>query len=412
MGYPASQDAPSAARELIIDAVRRRLLNFLEQPELADEGVLRLVAALLMATAGLFFFRLNAVPVLGACAVGGGSVLLALWAGFHRLGVRQVGSYLPGTARGMAVAVLVFCLMPPGIPLLLAALLAALAVAVEAVERKALVPLALSGVTAAWLLAWTWQARSGASFIAPFDFHPLDEPVSLWVKFQTAIDPVRTYAGQVAGPLGATSVGVVAIATVLVSYARGVSLYVVLSFYLPVLVTSLLGHLPLNVYLLSAPALVLVGLIAADPRHLPRPVAWRIVTGFVGGAVAGTLLLAGSGYQAFGIGVASSTLLVTVFQFFGLAGSRGVLDHRQHEAKAVAEALPAPAAPPRAAGRPSPSQLAALAACMPVGLALVSRDRTLERSQRSALVAMGIVLYALSVAGSLTWLWLLRLPGP
>ena len=268
--------------------MRARLLNVLEQPELADEGFLRLVAVVLMTFGGVFFFRLRAVPVLVACLAGGVLVLLALWVGFHGLGVRQVGSYMPSTARGLAVALLVFCLMPPGIPLLLAALLAALAITVEAVERKAPEPLALSGVTVAWLLAWIWQVRAGTPFIAPFDFHQLDEPIALWVKFQAAIDPVRVYAGQVAGPLGATSFGLVAIATLLVSYARAVSGHVVLWFYVPVLAVALLGRLPLNVYLLDAPGLAFVGLLAADARRLPDTVAWRVMTGFLGGAVAAT----------------------------------------------------------------------------------------------------------------------------
>ena len=410
MGIPNSQVARSAGPELIIGRVRARLVNFLEQPELADEGLLRLVSAMLLAAGGLFFFRVRAVPVLVACLVGGAVILAVLWAGFHRLGVRQVGSYMLSPARGMATALLVFCLMPPGIPLVLAALLAALAVGIEAVERKALVPLALSGVTAAWLLAWTWQARSGAPFIAPFDFHALDEPVALWVKFQAAIDPVRMYAGQVAGPLGATSVGLAAIATLLVSYARGVSWHVVLAFYAPVLVVALVGHLAMNVYLLNAPALVFVGLVAADARRLPRTVAWRVITGLVGGAIAAVLLLAGSGYQAFGIGVAVSTLLVTVFQFFGMAGSPGVLDRGAVDLEGATEPGPAAAPLPRPTGG-SPLELVALAVLMPVGLVMVGFDHKLERSQRAALVAMGLVLYALSVAASLTWFWLLRLPG-
>lgn len=390
--------------------MRARFLQFLEQPELADESALRLLAALLMAAAGVFFFRLRALPVLLACVGGGAVVLAALWAGFHRLGVRPVGSYIPSATRAMAVAVLAFCLMPPGIPPVLAALLAALAVAIEAVERKALVPLALSGVTAAWLLAWIWQARTGTPFIAPFDFHALDEPVSLWVKFEAAVDPVRTYAGQVAGPLGATSFGLVAIATLLVSYARGVSWHVVGSYYLPIVLAAMLGHLPFNVYLLDAPALALVGLVAADARRLPRTVAWRVVTGFLGGAVAATLLLAGSGYAAFGIGVAASTALVAVFQFFGMAGSPGVLERPHPEEPSEAE--PVRVAPrPAPAGGPSPAQVLALAFFMPLGLALVMRDSALERSQRAALVVMGVALYALAVAGSLTWFWLLRLPA-
>jgi hypothetical protein len=280
----------------------------------------------------------------------------------------------------------------------------------------------LSGVTAAWLLAWVWQARAGGTFIAPFDFHPLDEPLTLWARFQTAIDPVRAYAGQVAGPFGATSVGLVAIATLLVSYARGVSWHLLLSFYAPVVLLAIVGHLPFNVYLLNAPGLVFVGLVAADARRLPRTAAWRVITGFIGGAVAGILLLAGTGYQAFGIGVAVATLLVSVFQFFGLAGSPGVLEHRaagrlaededaQGEPEAEAVRTPLVEREPRPSGGASAAQLVALAVAMPVGLVLVSRDSRLQGSQRAALVMVGMVLYALAVAASLTWLWLLRLPG-
>ena len=391
--------------------MRTRLLDFLEQPETANEGLLRLVAVLLMASGGLFFFRLRAVPVLLSCVVGGALILLALWAGFHLLGARQLGSYMPGPARGLAAAILVFCLMPPGVPLLLAALLAALAVTFEAVEHRAPARLALSGVTAAWLLAWIWQVRGGTSFIAPFDFHQLDEPVTLWVKFQTAIDPVRTYAGQVAGPLGATSFGLVAIATLLVAYARGVSWHVVLWFYFPVLAAAMAARLPLNVYLLNAPALAFVALLAADARRLPEPVAWKVITGLLGGAVAADLLLAGSGYQSFGIGVAASTLLVTVFQFVGLAGSSWMAAHQAQKAVPQGTAPGVSLPPSAAAGGPSPAHMVALAVCLQVGLALVARDSRLERSQRTALVTIGIVLYVLSVAGALTWLWLLRLPG-
>gem|GEM_PF-2496294 len=411
MGFPASQVGLRTLGKLIIGAVRTRLLDFLEQPELGDEGLLRLVAVLLMAAGGLFFFRLRALPVLLSCVVGGAAILLALWAGFHRLGARQLGAYMPGTASGLTVAILVFCLMPPGIPLVLAGLLAALAVTVEAVEHRAPARLALSGVTAAWLLAWIWQVRGGTSFIAPFDFHQLDEPITLWIKFQTAIEPVRTYAGQVAGPLGATSFGLVAIATLLVAYARGVSWQVVLWFYVPVLAVALASRLPLNVYLLNAPALAFVGLLAADARHLPEAVAWRVMTGFVGGAVAAALLLAGSGYQSFGIGVAASTLLVTVFQFVGLAGSSRMAARRVQEADPHGTARATSVLPAAAMGGRSPAQMVALAVCLPVGLALVSRDSRLEPSQRTALVTMGIVLYVLSVAGALTWLWLLRLPA-
>ena len=390
--------------------MRARVRTFLTHPEVVDEDLLRLIAAILLAIGGIFFFRLRALPTLAACAIGGSVVLAMLWGGFHRLGLRALGGYWPGTTRGLAVALLVFCLAPPGLPWLLAALLGALAVAVEAVEKKALVPLALSGVTAAWVLAWLWQARTGSPYIAPFDFHVLDEPVTLWVRFQATIEPVRAYAGQVAGPLGATSFGLAAIATLLLSYARAVSWHLVLAFYLPVLVVTLLGQRPFTVYLLSAPALVFVALVAADARRLPRSAGWRLGMGLLGGAVSAALLASGSGVQAFGIGVAVSTGLVAVFQFFGLAGSPGAVE-RRHEARRDHEPVVEEPPPPMPVRRRTAAlQLLALAAFLPAGLALVWRDRSLERSQRAALVSMGALLYLGAVAASAAWLWLLRLP--
>jgi hypothetical protein len=46
----------------------------------------------------------------------------------------------------------------------------------------------------------------------------------------------------------------------------------------------------------------------------------------------------------------------------------------------------------------------------PVGLFYLWRDQSLPDSQRVSLVAMGALLYIAAIAGSLAWLWLLRLP--
>ncbi|MFN2466095.1 MAG: hypothetical protein ABR598_07510 [Candidatus Dormibacteria bacterium] len=389
--------------------MRARVQGFLAQPQLADGGSFRLFAAAVMSAGGLFFFRQRSLPLLAGCVVGGGALLLVLWAGFHRLGLRPLGPYWPGVYHGLAVTLLVFCLMPPGLPWGLAALLAALAVALEAVERRALVPLLFSGVTAAWLLAWAWQARVGAGYIAPFDFHALDEPVALWVRFQTTIDPVRTYAGQAAGPVGATSFGLVAIGVLLLSYGRRVAWPTVLAFYVPLAALCVAARLPLNVYLFDAPGLVFIAMITADGARLPRPLPWRVATGFLAGVTAALLLLMGSGYQAFGIGVGVSTAIVTLFQFFGLAGAPGVVERRAEPPESADALVTEAASPP--GRRTTAAQLGGLVVFMPAGLLLVWRDGSLERSQRSALVSMGAVLYLTAAAASLLWLWSLRYPG-
>jgi len=394
---------------LIIDVVRHWLRTFLTQPEVVDEDLLRLASTVILVAAACFFFRVRALTQLAACAAGGGLVLAGLWAGFHRLGLRALGGYRPGVVRGAGVTLLVFCVLPPGLPWLLALLLGALAVAVEAVQRRTLVPLALSGVMVSWTLGWLWQARTGAQYIAPFDFHQLDEPITLWVRFQTVIEPLRSYAGQVAGPLGATSFGLVAIATLLLSYARAVSWHLVAGFYAPVLLFAALGQRPLSVYLLDAPALVFVALLAADPRRLPRSALWRVGIGLGGGAFTAILLLSGSGVQAFGAGVVASTAMVAVFQFFGLAGSPGAVE-RHGEARRDQDPTPAAPATVPGAERASVKQVVALALFLPAGLAMVWRDQTLDRGQRRALVSIGALLYTLAAGASLAWFWFLRLP--
>ncbi|MFN2463133.1 MAG: hypothetical protein ABR573_04420 [Candidatus Dormibacteria bacterium] len=390
--------------------MRARVWTFLTQPEVVDEDRLRLVTTLLMAAGGLFFFRLKALPALVGCLAGGGAVLAVLWAGFHRLGLRPLGGYWPGVARGVSVALLLFCLLPPGLPWVLAGLLGALAVAVEGVQRKALVPLAFSGVSLAWLLAWLWQSRAGTTYIAPFDFHAIDEPITLWLRFQVAVDPVRAYAGQVAGPLGATSFGLVAICVLGLSYARAVSWHLLLAFYIPVLAMVILGQRPIPVYALDAPALAFAALVAADARRLPRSAAWRVAMGLGAGLVAAGLLYSGTGFHAFGIGVVACTAVVAVFQFFGLAGSPGALQRRSEARRDRDPGTGDPDVAEPVPRRTSAVQVIALSVALPLGLVLVWRDDTLRRSERSALVTMGAVLYFLAIGLALAWFWFLRIP--
>jgi hypothetical protein len=159
----------------------------------------------------------------------------------------------------------------------------------------------------------------------------------------------------------------------------------------------------------DGPALLFAAVVAGQSRRLPRTVPWRVATGLLGGVVAALMLAAGSGYQAFGLGVAVSTALVSVFQFFGLAGAPGVLD----PTLAAADEVPVPeqvVVAPRT-GRTSAVQVLALAAFMPAGLVMVWRDGGLARAQRMALVLMGLVLYLTVVGAGLAWLWVFRLPG-
>ena len=381
-----------------------RVGGLLGDLESIDEARLRLVAALLLSAGAVYFFRRPALEALGAALLASLLVLAVMYVAFHRVGIRGVRRVWPGALRAISSALILACLCPPGLPPALVAGLAAIAVVIDGVQRGLLVPLALSGVMIVWPLTWLWRARFGLDYLAPFQLRPLDDPIALWSKFQIAVDPVRLYAGNVAGPMGATSFGLAALALLVLAYGRRVSWSFVFACYGLLAVVMLVAHQPLTIYLLSGPALVFAGLLAAETRKLPLLAAWRVGAGLLAGAITAVLLLRGVGIEAFGAGIIITLALVSVFQLFGLAGSPAVMPQ---PAPAGATAIAsADEQPPLRAGR-----LALLVLVPPAGLYLLSRDETMPREQRLTLVGLGAALYVAALAGSLAWLWMLRLPA-
>jgi hypothetical protein len=370
--------------------------------ESIDEWRLRLPIAIVLSGAAVLFFRELALEALGAALGGGLLVLVALYLGFHQLGIRVVDRVWPGVSRALATALIVGCVCPPGLPLPLVAALGSAAVLIEGVQRRLVVPLALGGVLLAWPVAWLWHASAGQPLLAPFQLKPLDEPIMLWTRFQLAVDPVRLYTGNVAGALGGTSFGLAALAFLVLAYARRSSWIYLLAFYMPPLAALVATRQPLTVYLLSGEAMLLAGVVAAELRKLPRAWQWHVGSGAVAGAISATLLLRGSGSVAFGAGVVAAAAAVSAFQLFGLAGS-----------PAVVRPQPAPRQAPavHVAGGLRPGRLALLVLAAPVGLFLLWRDESVPDSQRVTLVALGTLLYATALLGSLAWLWLLRIPN-
>lgn len=369
-----------------------------------DESRLRLGVAILLSAGAVLYFRELALQAVAAALVGGLVVLTGLYIGFHRVGLRPVGHVWPGMSRGLSTALLVACLCPPGLPLPLVAVLGAVAVAVEGVERRLLVPLALGGVLVAWPIAWAWRAQFGIPLLAPFTLKPLYEPIVLWTRFQINLDPIRLYTGNVAGPLGATSFGLAAVGTLVLAYGRRLAWYYLGGLYAPVVLALALTHQPLTIYLLCGHALVLGAIVGADPRKLPLRWEWQLGAGVLAGALSAGVLLQGHGSVSYGVGVVGAGALVSAFQLFGLTGSPAVVPEKAGGRGEVV--VTEPAGP-----RLEPGRLALLVLFAPAGLYLLWRDETLPGSQRVTLVVLGSLMYVAAVAGSLTWLWLVRLPA-
>jgi hypothetical protein len=378
-----------------------------------DEWRLRLAVAVLLCVGAVYFFRLEALTDVGAALGGGVLVLLLLYAGQHWVGMRGFSRAWPGISRGLATALLVGCLCPPGLPIALVAVLGAGAVIVEALVRRLGTPIAVSGVLLAWGVAWLWWYRTGLPLLAPFSMHTQDEPIMLWTRFQLAIDPVRLYTGNVSGPIGATSFGLAAVGVLLLGYGRRVSWLYLAAFFVPPAAALLISRQPLSVYLLSGEAVVLAGIVAAEVGRMPQAWNFRVAAGLVAGAISAVLLVRGWGGVAFGVGVLGAAILLTALQVFDVLGARTPAEPGRVRPAPARDSAVASSAP-RAAAVPvsvSPLHMALLVLLPPVGLVFLWRNETLSDTVRINLVALGSLLYAGALAGSLAWLWLLRLPA-
>ena len=373
--------------------------RWIAHPEAIDDGPVRLGIAVALSAVAVGLFRQQAALGLAAGAGGALLVVATVWVCYRRVGLRWFGRLWPGAAPGLATGLLFFCVCPPGLPVWLIFSLAAIAVLVEGAVHGLPVPIAMGGVIIAWPLAWLWHAHSGMGYVSPFELRPQLEPITLWSKFQLELDPLRLYTGNVAGPMGATSFGLAMIGFTILAYLRKTSWLFLVAFYVPVAVAMAATHQSLPVYLISGPALVFAGLVAADVRKLPIAVWWKLGAGAAGGLLSALLLLRGGGYESYGAGILGLLLLVSLFQLFGLAWSPAVIPAEADQPR------------PQVAQHIAPGKLAALVVFAPFGLLLVWRDQALPRSQRQMLASLGMLLYLVTVGGALLWLWALRLPA-
>jgi hypothetical protein len=381
------------------------VIGYLEQPEATDEWLLRLLVAIMLGLASIYFFRQAALGMLLVSLAAAFAGLAGLYGGFHRLGLRPLGRFWPGIARGLASVVLLACALPPsmGLPALFG--LGLLALVLEGRLRRMSIPLAMSGILVAWVLGWAVASTHGPMFVRPFDLRFLDEPVRLWQGNGVEIDPTRLYAGNVPGPVGATSLGLVALGFLLLAYARRASWFYLVGFGGSIAIIASVSRQPLSVFLFTGPVVFFGGVLGAESRRLPLASWWRLGAGVMAGVVAELLLRRGIGVEAYGFGVVGAAGVMTLLQLFGLAGSPGILG--------------APPVPASRAGVPSlprlgatsALQLATLVLFLPAGLVLLWRDRGLDRNEKMSLVAIGAGLYLLAAVASITWLWVLRLPA-
>jgi hypothetical protein len=371
---------------------RSTLSKFLLRPERTGRLELQLLISLLLAASAILYYGVTALLALGI-ALGAGLALQILTTfGYRRLGLRPVGRYQPGIDGAVVSALLLVAFCPPNLPPVYIAVLAAVAALVEGRIRHMRTTIALNGVIVAWGLAWLSHWRLGLGYVSPFDQRALDEPLQLWTRFQVNVDAVRLYIGNVPGPFGVTSLGLVSLCLLLLGYARRLSWSFLVLFFVPVAISTLMAQHPLDIFVISGPAAAFAGILGADPERLPAA-GWSGLSGLLAGSLAASLLRAGIGVEAYGAGVLGSALIISLLQLLNLAGS------------SARERTPLRLDPATMV------RLVALVLFAPIGLLLVWLDRDLPQPQKRSLLALGAIIYIAVGALSMFWLLELRWPG-
>lgn len=300
-------------------------------PETAPPAAVAGIALVAPVVAGIIFFRLAALQMIGIAIVVGG--LGHVVARLRRLPVH--GTPILAAVVGVAM-------VGPGASRIWAAVVAVLAVVLD-LGRIRLTPFArVQAGLVAYAIVLLVSRGAPAAYVSPGTGAPMAEPIRLWLDYYggaaAPIDPVKLYVGNVAGPVFATSVLAVAIGGAWLWYAGRISILVLLTFLIGALVPITMYHWSASYQLDSGPLWFAAALVLADRRALPTSPVGRPLLGLAAGLVA-------MGARARGFAVESGPVAVAAAQLFvdGVNGVRWLIDNwRGVRSRLQSRALMAP----------------------------------------------------------------------
>ena len=290
------------------------------RPSTLPDDLVTGIALLPPIVAGLIIFRLPALEMLGvALAAGIFGVIVSRWIWRHQ------GRH-PGA--GTLIAALVgVALVGAGASLATSIEIAVLAVVLELLRARYMpVIRAQAGLLAFAAVALVTRGAPLTYFDPNGTANPRD-PIDTWYQLfhqsAWALDPIRLYVGNVAGPTFATSLLAVAVGIAWLAYARRVSLVVLIAFLAGSLVTIYAFKWDIVFQLDSGPTWFVAGLLLADRRLLPESWALRPMLGFAAGLFAIGLRRNGYGIEAAYLTVAAIQAVMAVVVILYWAASVG-----------------------------------------------------------------------------------------
>ena len=280
------------------------------RPSTLPDDLVTGIALLPAIVAGLIIFRLPALEMLGiALAAGIFGVIVSRWM-WRRQGRRHPG------AGPLIAALIGVALVGAGASLATSIEIAVLAVVLELLRARYMpVIRAQAGLLAFAAVALVTRGAPLTYFDPNGTANPRD-PIDTWYQLfhqsAWALDPIRLYVGNVAGPTFATSLLAVAVGIAWLAYARRVSLVVLIAFLAGSLVTIYAFQWDIVFQLDSGPTWFVAGLLLADRRLLPESWALRPMLGFAAGLFAIGLRRNGYGIEAAFLTVATIQMVMAV----------------------------------------------------------------------------------------------------
>jgi hypothetical protein len=274
------------------------------EPESAPPSVVAGLALAPPVIAGVIFFHLTALEVVGIAAAAGLAAHLV---------ARLLDQPLDGTP--LLPALVGVAMVGSGASLVWAAAVA-VAAAVFELARARFVPSARLQVgLVAYALALLLSRTGPTEYVTPSGV-PMPEPIRLWLTDpnQAPVDMVRLYVGNVAGPVLTTSMLAVAIGAAWMWYSRRLSLLVVFTFLIGAMIPIVVERWSAAYQLDSGPLWFAVALVLADRRTLPASQLGRPLVGLVAGLLALGARTRGFAIEATLVVVAGTQVMTVVFQ--------------------------------------------------------------------------------------------------
>ena len=272
--------------------------------------------------AGLVIFKAPAAEMLAVAVVTG---LVGILAG--RLIWRQ---HRPRTGAGpLLAAVFGVALVGPGSSLAVSVEIAVAGVIMELLRARYIPAIrAQAGLIA--FAAVTLITRKAT--LVYFDPHggadSFRDPIATWDQLfhqsAWAMDPIKLYVGDVAGPVFATSLLAVAVGVAWLAYARRVSLVALVAFLVGAGAAIFYFKWDPLLQLDSGPTWFVAGLLLANRSYLPESWALRPMLGFAVGLFAIGLRKTGFGIEAAYFSVATLQAVMALFVLVYWAASVGM----------------------------------------------------------------------------------------